>query len=92
LSLLVVISVTTLFWNHAEGKSCYVGQLGKDGKPSDVQTQTCSDDASFGCSHIEQNGIIEFGCVASKKECVEIDESENLDSFCCEADNCNYPE
>ncbi len=86
LSLLVAISITALFWNHAEGLSCYVGQLG------DVQSQTCPDEANFGCYRKERDGIIEFGC-ADKEDCDDINEDPDTQGFCCDddddEDNCN---
>jgi hypothetical protein len=84
LSLLVVISITALFMVNAEGLSCYVGQLG------DVQSQTCSDEANFGCYRKERDGIIEFGCLASEEECNEIVESGNSNNYCCADDDCNH--
>ncbi len=88
LSLLLLVSITNLFWTNAEVTSCYSGSESKD--YSDVTTKDCSDGMNHGCYRWETDEGIEYGC-EDEESCISTDHTEGFYSCCLEMNNCNTP-
>ncbi len=91
LSLLLLISITNLFWTNAEVTSCYTGSKSKENSDASyVVTQDCSDAKNYGCYRWETDEDISVGC-ADGESCTSNYPMEGFYSCCLEENNCNKP-